>query len=69
MVALITIIVVALIVIITLARTIRVVPQAQAESLAFHWRVYLAPGLQPSGLSLGLHFDEPLPTISWAEYP
>ncbi|HEV8001827.1 MAG TPA: hypothetical protein VGP63_18215 [Planctomycetaceae bacterium] len=44
-----------------------IVPQAQAESLAFYWRVYLAPGLLPSGLSLGLRFDEPLPTISWAE--
>jgi hypothetical protein len=43
------------------------VPQAQAENLGFHWRIYLAPGLEPSGLPFGLRFDEPLPTLSWAE--
>ncbi|HET6324201.1 MAG TPA: hypothetical protein VFG04_05835 [Planctomycetaceae bacterium] len=43
------------------------VPQAQAENLEFHWQVLLAPGLQPSGLPSGLRFDQPLPTLSWAE--
>jgi hypothetical protein len=43
------------------------VPQAQAENLGFDWRIYLAPGLEPSGLPFGLRFDEPLPTLSWAE--
>src|SRR5580704_4673422 len=44
-----------------------VFPRAQAEVLGFHWRVFLAPGLQPGGLSSGLRFDRPLPTLSWAE--
>ncbi|HEV8071921.1 MAG TPA: hypothetical protein VGP76_29675 [Planctomycetaceae bacterium] len=44
-----------------------VFPRAQAEVLGFHWRVFLAPGLQPGGLSSGVRFDRPLPTLSWAE--
>ncbi len=47
-------------------RTIAV-PQPQAENLGFHWRVFLAPGIQPGGLSSGLRFGEPLPALSWAE--
>ena len=35
--------------------------------MGFHWRVFLAPGLQPGGLSSGVRFDRPLPTLSWAE--
>jgi hypothetical protein len=44
-----------------------VFPRAQAEVLGFQWRVFLAPGLQPGGLSSGVRFDRPLPTLSWAE--
>ncbi|HXY33659.1 MAG TPA: hypothetical protein VEI07_05485, partial [Planctomycetaceae bacterium] len=44
-----------------------IVPRAQAEILSFRWRVFLSPGLQPGGLPSGLRFDQPLPTLSWAE--
>jgi hypothetical protein len=43
------------------------VPQAQAEILGFQWRLFLAPGLQPAEPPLGLRFDRPTATISWAE--
>jgi hypothetical protein len=42
-------------------------PRTAAEILGFQWRVFLAPGLQPGGLSSGVRFDRPLPTLSWAE--
>jgi hypothetical protein len=44
-----------------------VVPEADVNVLDFHWRVFLAAGLQPCGASRGLQFDQPTPALSWFE--